>query len=129
MIPMGRPREYTFNISEEWKLKVIEEMRRRKMLRQDVATAAGITASMLTRILKPLSQGGARSSSKAPRIGEIVGVPLPGAPSDQELDELMRDLQEIRMASPAAFAEHVAALVELRDSLRQVIRKARHPKK
>lgn len=126
---MGRPKADTWNMSEEWKQRVHEELSRRKVTRQALADAVGLTAGMITRMLTPVAHGGARSSSYAPKVAEYMGVPLPGAPSDEELDALMNDLREIRMASPAAFQEHVAAIVELRDSLRRVMRKARHPKK
>ena len=129
MSARGRPKTATWNMPEDWKAHVVDEMRRRKITRQQLAVAVGLTPGMITRMLTPVAQRGVRSSSYAPAVAEYLGIPLPGTPTDHELDELINDMREIRMASPAAFAEQFAAIVELRDSLRRVIRRARHPKK
>ena len=126
---MGRRRAATWNMPEDWKVRVDGELQQRKITRQALADAVSVTPGLITRMLTPTAQGGVRSSSVAPRVAEYLGIPLPGMPDDPEIEHLKRTLEEIRMVSPATFAEHVAALDDSLGSLRRVLRKARQSKK
>lgn len=85
-----------------WVGKVVEEVERRdadpslphwyKRGKIRLAEEVGCKKSQVTKIL----QGGQHNSRYAPRIAEVLGIPLPGAPLDDDVAELV----ELLLALP-----------------------------
>lgn len=107
----------------EWREKVRAKIEQRDSLAA-VAKLLGVDPSNVTRMLQPVEEGGYRGSAYAIRLGEIVGEPLPGAPSDD--DEGARLLRKLRAMSPAAYEVKVKDLGELVAQQEQLVAKARN---
>jgi hypothetical protein len=117
--------EYQWPMPEEWKVLVLAEMKRRRMTKSAVAAQLGVSVSNVTNALKPVANGGYRTSAYAVQIGEIVGIPLPSRPSDDPAEvgvSLMRTLYSL---SPAVYADEVRELDRRVERLRKAMRPAR----
>lgn len=90
-----------------------------------VAKELGVDPANVLRMIRPLAEGGYRSSAHAVRLGEIVGEPLPGVPSDEE--ESAADLlNKLHLLSPSAHAEWVRDLRRTVDDQEKLIARARN---
>lgn len=104
---------------EEWKRAVKARLKERRLSQAWLSGELGTTPGNVSRCLKPASQGGYRNSSFAPRIAELVGVPLPGL-HDENVRPASEILAEIRLLSPSAYGAAEADLRARLDQLRQL---------
>lgn len=64
-------------ISDEWRAAMRQRMAELDMTHEALAEKLGCRAANVTQMLRPLAEGGYRSSAFAPEAARIVGVPLP----------------------------------------------------
>lgn len=121
---MGRPAADAPLMPDPWKIRAEQKREARGMTRSALAAAVGTTAGNITRCLAPVSQGGYRSSTFAPKIAEVLGEPLPGV-HDEGVRVISEMLAEIRLLSPAIYETKER---DLRSTLKE-LRRLLHPKK
>lgn len=97
-------------MSDEWKALVMQAMDAQGVSRADLARELGVTRGLITKLLRPIADGGQQVSALVPKVCELLKVPMPGsaAPVDARrarLDEVIARLSDEQLDGAIRFLE------------------------
>lgn len=121
MHAMGRPSATSWTIDDDWKTNVAAAMKVLRISQRALAAELGVNPGLVSRMLKPIAQGGLKNSSHAARVVEIVGVPLPV--QAKAVDLTYQKLLAIQAMSPTVFRDIEAEIEEKEAKLRALHRR------
>lgn len=100
-------------MTDEWKALVVATMAARKppMSRADLARELNVTRGLITKMMRPIADGGQQVSALVPRVCELLGVPMPhqAAPEVEErrrrLNNVLNRLNDDQLEGALRFLE------------------------
>jgi hypothetical protein len=98
-------------MTDQWKLDVQAALDAKdpSWSRRKLAALLGVTPGLITKLLKPASEGGQQVSALVPMVSELLGVPMPHEPARsvddrrRKLDEILDRMTEEQLEGVAAF--------------------------